>query len=84
MAAVACIGIPYVFTKIEGPGTDMVPPGVLLPLIAALTAAAGGGVICRYGELDATLQVPMIIVSYLYVSLPISTLLRRHTYADRA
>jgi len=65
MAFLACVGIPYVFTKLEGAGIDFLPPGVLLPLIAALTAAAGGGVVCRYGELSATLQVPVIIVSYL-------------------
>lgn len=69
MAFVACVGIPYVSTKLEGAGIDFLPPGVLLPLIAALTAAAGGGVVCRYGELSATLQVPVIIVSYL-VCLP--------------
>jgi len=69
MAAACCIGIPYVFTKFEGPGTDAVPPGTLLPLIAALTVAAGGGVICRYGELGADLQVPVIIVSYLFIGL---------------
>lgn len=69
MAGVACIGIPYIFTKLEGSGIDYLPPGVLLPLIAALTAAAGGGVVCRYGELGADLQVPVIIVSYLFIGL---------------
>lgn len=43
------------------------PPGVLLPLISALTSAAGGGVICRYGALSDRLQIPVIIVSYLEV-----------------
>jgi tellurite resistance protein TehA-like permease len=44
-------------------------PGVLLPLISALTSAAGGGIICRYGALSDRLQVPVIIVSYLEVGL---------------
>lgn len=69
MAFVACIGIPYVFTKVEGPGLDSIPAAIMLPLIAALTAAAGGGVVCRYAQLDAHLQVPVIIVSYLFIGL---------------
>lgn len=69
MAVVACVVMPYIFTKLEAPTIDMVPPGMLLPLISALTAAAGGGVVCRYGELGAGLQVPIIIVSYLFIGL---------------
>ncbi|KAK5139685.1 Plasma membrane sulfite pump involved in sulfite metabolism [Rachicladosporium monterosium] len=74
MAATACIGIPYVFTKLEGPGIDEISPAVFLPLIAALTLAAGGGVTCQYGQLGANLQVPVIILSYLFVgmALPLS------------
>lgn len=69
MAVVACTGTPYVFTKLEATSVDLVPPGMLLPLIAALTAAAGGGVVCRYGQLAADLEVPVIIVSYLFIGL---------------
>lgn len=69
MATAACIGITYVFTKYEPPGVDSVSMVILLPPIAALTAAAGGAVVCRYGNLDASLQVPVIIVSYLLVGL---------------
>lgn len=69
MAAVASISIPYVLTKVDGPGIGSVPPGALLPSIAALTIAAGGGVVCRYGALSASLQVPVIIVSYLFVGI---------------
>lgn len=36
-------------------------------MISALTSAAGGGVICRYGALSDRLQIPVIIVSYLEV-----------------
>ena len=69
MAAVACIAVPYVLTNIDGPGISSVPPGALLPSIAALTIAAGGGVIRRYGAISASLQVPVIIVSYLFVGI---------------
>lgn len=65
MAVIAVMGIPYVFVKIQPPGVKEVTPCVLLPLIAALTSAAGGGVICRYGALSDRLQVPVIIVSYI-------------------
>ena len=43
-------------------------------MICALTAAAGGGVICRYGALTNHEQVPVIIVSYLLigVALPLT------------
>lgn len=67
MAVIACMGIPYVFVKLQSPGIKAVPPSILLPLIAALTSAAGGGVLTQYGKLSADLQVPVIIVSYLEV-----------------
>lgn len=69
MAVVAVMVIPYVFVKVQPPGVKAVTPCVLLPLIASLTSAAGGGVICRYGALSDHLQVPVIIVSYLEVGL---------------
>lgn len=69
MAVLAVIVIPYVYMKYQSPGIKAVTPVVLLPLIAALTSAAGGGTICRYGELSDQLQVPVIIVSFLEVGL---------------
>jgi len=74
MAVVYSIGLPYVFATSEAPGLDFVPPSVLLPLIAALNAAAGGGVICRYRALSPQQQVPVLIVSYLLIgmALPLS------------
>jgi tellurite resistance protein TehA-like permease len=69
LAAMACIAVPYILTKVDGPGIASVPPGALLPSIAALTIAAGGGVICRYGAISASQQVPVIIVSYLFVGI---------------
>lgn len=67
MAVSACVGIPYVFVRMEAGGVDSVPVAIRLPPIAALTVAAGGGVVCRYGQLSPDLQVPIIIVSYLCV-----------------
>lgn len=67
MACSACVGIVYVFVGMEACGIDLVPVAIRLPPIAALTVAAGGGVICRYGELAPDLQVPVIVVSYLCV-----------------
>lgn len=67
MAVIAVMVIPYVFVKVQPPGIKAVTPVVLLPLISALTSAAGGGVICHYGDFSDRLQVPVIIVSYLEV-----------------
>ncbi|KAJ5815360.1 voltage-dependent anion channel [Penicillium riverlandense] len=67
MAVASVMWIPYVYVKVQPPGLEAVAPGVLLPLIAALTSAAGGGIICQYGALSNRLQVPVIIVSYLEV-----------------
>ncbi|KAL1957770.1 hypothetical protein VTO42DRAFT_5488 [Malbranchea cinnamomea] len=72
MAVIACIVIPYVFIKLQPPGIKGVTPAVLMPLIAALTSAAGGAIICQFGGLSAELQVPTIIVSYLEVGMGLS------------
>lgn len=69
MVLVAVMVIPYVFVKVQPPGVRAILPGVLLPLISALTSAAGGGVICIYGQISPRLQVPIIIVSYLEIGL---------------
>ena len=72
MAVVACMGIPYIFVRLQPPGVKAVTPSILLPLIAALTSAAGGGVLAQYGKLSPDLQVPVIIVSYLEIGLGLS------------
>lgn len=71
MAVASCIGIPYVYVKLQPPGIHAITPVILLPLIAALTSAAGGGVICRYGAISDRMQVPVIIVSYLEIGVGI-------------
>ncbi|KAJ5982329.1 hypothetical protein N7451_012429 [Penicillium sp. IBT 35674x] len=67
MAVGSVMWIPYVYVKVQPPGLEAVAPGVLLPLISALTSAAGGGIICRYGALSDRLQIPVIVISYLEV-----------------
>ncbi|KAE8146584.1 voltage-dependent anion channel [Aspergillus avenaceus] len=68
MAVIAVIGIPYIAIQLQSPNIECLTPSLLLPLIATLTSAAGGGVICQYGEINHRLQVPIIIVSYLEMS----------------
>ncbi|WEW59319.1 hypothetical protein PRK78_004788 [Emydomyces testavorans] len=77
LAVLAVLGIPYVYVQVQPPGLKAVPPATLLPLIAALTSAAGAGVLCRYAALSPRLQVPMIIVSYLEIGIgiPLATCL---------
>lgn len=67
IAIVACLGIPYHQLKLQPPGISNLPPSILLPIIAALTSAAEGGVLCTSGHIDSRLQVPVIIISYLEV-----------------
>lgn len=69
LAVIACIGLPYVMLKYEPPGVTHISPTANLPIIAALTAAAGGGVLCANGDLTVHEQIPVIIVSYLLVGL---------------
>jgi tellurite resistance protein TehA-like permease len=71
MSVIACFAIPYVHVKLQPPGVQSIAPTVLLPLIAALTSAAGCGVLCVYGTISDRLQVPVIIASYLEVGVGI-------------
>ncbi|KAI9035333.1 putative malic acid transport protein [Aspergillus affinis] len=67
LAIIAVILIPYTQLKLQPPGIEHIPPSILLPVIAALTSAAGGGVICTSANISPRLQVPTIIISYLEV-----------------
>lgn len=69
MAVLAVFGIPYVQLKYQPPGIQSVSPATLLPYIAALTNAAAGGVVCKYANISAGVQVPVIIVSYLEIGI---------------
>lgn len=67
LATLVSLGIPYIQLKLQAPGVQNLPPAVLLPFVAVLTAAAGGGVICRQSHVSARLQVPALVVGYLEV-----------------
>lgn len=69
VAFVATIGIPYVYLWCIAPGVDGMPPTVLLPAIAAITAGATCGVITFAADISTRAQVPMIIVGYILVGL---------------
>ncbi|KAJ5433327.1 uncharacterized protein N7458_012483 [Penicillium daleae] len=61
MAVISVMGIPYFFVKVQSPGVKAVTPCVLLPLIAAPTSAAGGGVICRYALSVTVYKFPSLL-----------------------
>ncbi|OQE47359.1 hypothetical protein PENCOP_c001G05558 [Penicillium coprophilum] len=65
MAVLACMVIPFVHLKMQQSGKRHMQADTLMPFLAALTSAAGGGVICRVMRISPRLQVPAIIVSYL-------------------
>ncbi|KAK3306343.1 voltage-dependent anion channel [Chaetomium strumarium] len=69
LATVGAIGVPFVFVRLYPGGIPHLSPASQLPLIAALTAAAGGGTLCQSAGLSAALQVPVIVVSYLLVGM---------------
>ena len=64
-AVIVAVGIPYTYFRRNPPGTDSMPPSVILPAIAALTASASCGIVCFNGKLSARAQVPMIITGYV-------------------
>ena len=74
IAFVANLGIPYKYFASEPPGIDGMPPNVVLPSIAGVTAAATCGVVAFAGNLSSRTQVPMIITGYvsLGIGLPFS------------
>ncbi|KAL5362106.1 putative malic acid transport protein [Aspergillus floccosus] len=65
LSVVALLAIPYVQLKLQPVGIERIPPAILLPVIATLTSAAGGGVVCVSARLSARLQLPALLVSYL-------------------
>ncbi|KAK5994788.1 Sulfite efflux pump SSU1-like protein [Cladobotryum mycophilum] len=72
MAISSCLGLPLIFIHSiheEGGFIKCLTPTTQLPLIAALTSAAGAGTLCQYAMLSASQQVPMIIVAYLEIGL---------------
>lgn len=69
LAVIAAIGIPFVYIRVYPVDIHRLVPSSQLPLIATLTAAAGGGTICQSAQISAGLQVPVIIVSYLLLAM---------------
>jgi sodium-dependent phosphate transporter len=72
LSTVVIIAIPYAQLRLQPSGIEHVPPAILLPVIAALTCAAGGGAICNATPLSPRLQVPLVIVAYLLVGAGLS------------
>lgn len=78
LAVLACIGLPDVFVRSirsEGGLARSFTPVVQLPLIAALTSAAGAGTLCQSAVLSGAQKVPMIVVAYLEIGLALPTVL---------
>ena len=69
VAIAATVGIPYKYFASEPPGIDGMPPNVVLPSIAAVTAAATCGVVAYAGNLSSRTQVPLILVGYICLGL---------------
>ncbi|KAL3952658.1 hypothetical protein ACCO45_012601 [Purpureocillium lilacinum] len=76
LAVAACLFIPLIFVHsihAEGGFVNCLTPSTQLPLIAALTSAAGAGTLCSAAAsgpfLTPAEKVPMIIVAYLEVGL---------------
>ncbi|KAL0934816.1 malic acid transport [Colletotrichum truncatum] len=69
LAVVVTVVLPFVFIKVYPSGVPHISPATQLPLIAALTAAAGGGTICNTAMLSSDQQIPVIIVSYLLIGM---------------
>lgn len=69
MAVLANLGIPFATTHLHPPGVAGLSPAARLPLIAALTAAAGGGTVCTSAGLGSDLQAPAVAVGYLLLGM---------------
>ncbi|OIW30040.1 putative malic acid transport protein [Coniochaeta ligniaria NRRL 30616] len=69
LAIAAVVVLPFINIRLYPVGVPHLSPASQLPMIAALTVAAGGGTICQGAEISPQLQIPVIIVSYLFVGL---------------
>ncbi|KAH8879927.1 hypothetical protein GQ53DRAFT_20326 [Thozetella sp. PMI_491] len=69
IALAASALIPIAFAKIQPPGLAGVSPAMLLPLIAAITFAAGGGTLAGSLHVSVDHVMPMLVVSYLFLGL---------------
>ncbi|KAI6516077.1 hypothetical protein MCOR10_007844 [Pyricularia oryzae] len=72
LAVGSTLFIPYAFTRIQHsptPGVAKLSPATQLPMIAAITLAAGGGVVASGTGQPAHAQTPIIFVSYLSLAM---------------
>lgn len=69
VALTAVVGLPFIAVRLYPGGMPHLTPASQLPMIAALTVAAGGGTICKAADISPRLQAPTIIVSYLFVGM---------------
>ncbi|KAK4201324.1 putative malic acid transport protein [Triangularia verruculosa] len=67
LAVIAIIGVPFVLLRLYPAQISHLSPASQLPMIAALTVAAGGGTISQNAGLSPQQQVPVIVVSYLFL-----------------
>ncbi|KAJ6138133.1 hypothetical protein N7471_004619 [Penicillium samsonianum] len=72
MAIVACLVVPFIHLKMQQSGARHMQADMLLPFLAVLTSAAGGG-------LYAASRVPAIIVSYLEIGAGLALVAAFHT-----
>lgn len=80
LATACCVGVPLLFLKTvraQGGFLESLTPTTQLPIIAALTAAAGAGTIASAVDLERAQLVPMLIVGFLLVglALPLAVML---------
>jgi len=77
LALAATIVVPYVFVVIRPPGVSELPPAALLPFIAAITLAAGGGVVGQMTSIGIEARAPILLVSFLFlgIGMPLALLL---------
>ncbi|KAK4459674.1 putative malic acid transport protein [Cladorrhinum samala] len=67
VAFFSAVGVPFVLVRVYPGMVSHLTPASQLPLIAALTVAAGGGTVAQNAGLGPELQVPVILVSYLFL-----------------
>jgi len=76
LALAVTIAVPYVFIVVHPPRVSSFPPAALLPLIAAITLAAGGGVVGQTTSVGIEVRAPILLVSFLFlgVGMPMALL----------
>ncbi|KLU89179.1 malic acid transporter [Magnaporthiopsis poae ATCC 64411] len=73
LALVAVVFIPFSIPHLHTPGVASLMPNTQLPMVAAITLAAGGGMVSNTAHLDGLegLRAPIIFVSYFSLALAV-------------